>query len=158
MDGKVLVEFLINTKVCKVDEMQGCTSEEIDRLEKLAGIRLPKAYREFLLAIGRRAGKLFQGTDILFPALDGVRDAAIHLLHENGETFRLPSDAFVFSMHQGYEFDYFIASQGDDPPVYQYVEGSGSPALIWPSFSEFLRESIALHAQAASGEGRSSDF
>jgi hypothetical protein len=50
-------------------------------------------------------------------------------------------------MHQGYEFDYFIASEGGDPPVYQYVEGNGRPLRVWNSFSDFLRKSIGSHAK-----------
>lgn len=55
--------------------------------------------------------------------------------HPRVGRFTLPADAFVFSMHQGYEFNFFVICEGNDPPVYKYVEGGGPPVLVWDSFS-----------------------
>ncbi len=79
-------------------------------------------------------------------AINGLKEEAENLLEENGEDFVLPDGVFVFLMHQGYEFDFFSTKEGDDPPVYQYVEGNGSPVLTWKSFSAFLKNSIELHS------------
>lgn len=35
----------------------------------------------------------------------------------------LPADAFVFLMHQGYQFSFFALAKGDDPAVSSYLEG-----------------------------------
>jgi SMI1-KNR4 cell-wall len=76
----------------------------------------------------------------------GLQEEAVALLNYNNEDFILPTDAFVFSMHQGYEFKYFKTSEGDDPPVYQYVEGNGHPpVMVWNSFSSYLTYCIAQH-------------
>lgn len=151
MDKKEIVTLLNDYKIATNNEIQGFTELEVEQCEKALGSKLPNQYREFLLAIGHNAGLLFQGTDILFRNVDQLlelRKDAEDLLAENEETFILPTDAFVFSMHQGYEFNYFVLSEGDDPPVYQYVEGDGSPVLVWDSFSTFLRKSIISCAQA----------
>lgn len=146
MKKEVLVSALIDAKICERSDIQAATLEEVTMLEDALGTKLPAQYREFLLGIGHGAGRFLKGTDIFLPALDGLRDEASDLLSENNEDAELSSDAFVFSMHQGYEFTYFKTSEGDDPPVYQYVEGNGPPALTWNTFNEYLREQIARHS------------
>lgn len=151
MDKKEIVSLLSENKIANDNEIQGFTASEVEQCEQALGSKLPNQYREFLLAIGHDAGLLFQGTDILFRNVDNLlelRKEAEDLLAENEETFILPMDAFVFSMHQGYEFNFFVISEGNDPPVYQYVEGDGPPVLVWDSFSTFLRKSINSCAQA----------
>ena len=51
-------------------------------------------------------------------------------------------------MHQGYEFLYFPIDQGDDPPVFYYLEGENLPTKKWESFSAFLIKSLQDHEQA----------
>ncbi|TVX94892.1 SMI1/KNR4 family protein [Cohnella terricola] len=151
MDKKAIVSLLTEYNIANDSEIQGFTASEVKKCEQALGLKLPDQYHEFLLAIGHYAGLLFQGTDILFRNVGDLlelRKEAEDLLIENEETFILPTDAFVFSMHQGYEFNFFVISEGNDPPVYQYVEGDGPPVLVWDSFSAFLRKSINSCAQA----------
>lgn len=108
-------------------------------------------YRNFLLEIGHRAGLLFQGTDIFLGSIKELTKEAKGLLEENQESFNLPEDAFVFSMHQGYEFNYFRFSEGNNPPVYQYIEGEGEPKLAWDSFSSFLSDQINITSEFVRG-------
>lgn len=42
---------------------------------------------------------------------NGIGDLLV-MLGENQDSFNLPEDAFVFSMHQGFEFNYFRFSEG----------------------------------------------
>ncbi|WP_082591422.1 SMI1/KNR4 family protein [Duganella sp. Root198D2] len=147
MKKEVLISSLVDAGICHLDEVRGVTPEEVARLEANIGKSLPSEYREFLSGVGRGAGRFLNGTDIFFAALDGLREDAIQLLRENEEDASLPDDAFVFSMHQGYEFTYFKISDGDDPPVYQYVEGNGSPSLAWNSFNDFLVDAIAQNSR-----------
>lgn len=147
MNKETLISTLIGTKICPESDIRGATLEDVTALERAIERDLPAQYREFLWAIARGAGKFLQGTDIFLSALGGLKEEAISLLQENEEGIELPSDAFVFSMHQGYEFTYFNTSDGADPPVYQYVEGNGPPVLTWDSFSAFLSDSIAQHTQ-----------
>lgn len=151
MDKKEIVNLLTEYNIANVKEIQGFSASEVEACEQALNSKLPSQYREFLLAMGHDAGLLFQGTDILFQHVDQLlelRKEAEDLLAENKETFALPKDAFVFSMHQGYEFNFFVLSEGNAPPVYQYVEGEGPPVLVWDSFSTFLSKSIHSCAQA----------
>jgi len=154
MDNKEIISLLSENKIANNKEIKGFTASEVEQCEQAIGAKLPNQYREFLLAIGHAAGLLFQGTDILFRNVENLlelRKDAEELLAENEETFVLPADAFVFSMHQGYEFNFFVISEGNDPPVYQYVEGDGPPVLVWDRFSAFIRNSINSCAQAIEG-------
>ena len=47
-------------------------------------------------------------------------------------------------MHHGYELNYFL-SVGDEPPVFQFVEGWKSVSNPWPAFSDFIAAAIRSH-------------
>lgn len=153
MDQKALVSTLIKKGICAAGEIGGCSPQEVWSLEQSVGMSLPAQYKEFLLAIGHGAGKFFRGTCILYrDDISDIQEYAAMLMqqeedeeNENG-CCTLPDDAFVFSMHQGYEFNFFKVTDGDDPPVYQYVEGNGPPYMVWPSLSDFLNYWIEQHA------------
>ena len=85
---------------------------------------------------------------IFYDDIFGLRKSAYSLLEENGlDVSLLPKNAYVFFMHQGYQFLYFITENGvDDPFVYYFTEGGEKKiiksemrlsewleALIWPS-------------------------
>jgi len=142
-----LVSEILETGLAVEQDIRCCSFEDVASLE--AGVKkaLPLAYKDYLLKIGRGAGRFFQGTDIFYPGVKDLKNEAIELLEENEEKFGLPDDAFVFSMHQGYEFLYFMLSENDDPEVYQYVEGEGEPMKVWSSFSSFVNEALSQHIQ-----------
>lgn len=141
-----LIDELLRTGLATKRDIQGCADEEIASLEAAYGA-LPNAYLKFLLELGNGAGEFMQGTDVFYRSLRGLKEDAIELLKENEEEFDFPEDAFVFSMHQGYEFLYFRLSDGDDPGIYQYVEGQGTPQKVWSSFTEFIHDALMLHVQ-----------
>ena len=57
----------------------------------------------------------------------------------------MPDDAFVFSMHQGYIFEYFRLKDGDDPPVHSFLETEPDARIISGSFSEYLKARVAAY-------------
>jgi len=140
-----LVNEMLRAGLASEKDIQGCSDEELSSLKVSVGHILPNAYEQFLLKFGKGAGEFMQGTDIFYPSIKGLKEEAIELLKENEEEFSLPEDAYVFSMHQGYEFLYFKLSGGDDPEVYQYVEGNGKPEKVWSSFTEFMQQSLKQH-------------
>ena len=129
------------------DYIRGCSPQELVDLEARLNLRLPDTYKQFLLTMGHQAGALFRGTDIFYRHLAGLRGMAEELLREDETSFELPDDAFVFAVHQGYQFMYFHTLSGtdDDPAIYHYEEGEGMPKKRWSSFSEFVLNSIADH-------------
>lgn len=143
-----IVKTLFDTGLAKPGGVVGCTPDEIHRLEQKFGVTLPAVYREFLEKMGKNAGMLFRGTNVFYNRLFELRTDSEELLAENQESFHLSEDAFVFLMHQGYEFMYFSTNAGDDPPVFQYVEGMGPPSEVCSSFSAFLVDSVQKHVSA----------
>ncbi len=67
---------------------------------------LPASYKAYLLMAGRRPPRGWLGTDCTVGELADVRVWAEEVLRENGQP-PLPAQAFVFMMHQGYQFYYF---------------------------------------------------
>lgn len=142
-----VTERLDITGLANKFSVRGCSAKEIGALEKFFGVQFPESYKNFLACIGKQGGELFMGTDCFYDDLRNLRSAAESLLKENEENFTLPQDSFVFSMHQGYEFMFFPTNAGEDPPIFQYVEGQGPPQKQWLSFTDFLWESIEQHAK-----------
>ncbi|HVH32753.1 MAG TPA: SMI1/KNR4 family protein [Tahibacter sp.] len=140
-----IVAALVDGQICERSQIVGSSPQQIAALEQSAGAALPLAYRHFLAAAGEDAPGFFTGTSFFRSQIGGLHAAANALLEENGETVRLSADAFVFAMHQGYVFHYFLLSEGDDPPIYMYDEGNGPPAKLCDTYSEYLRDSIGWH-------------
>ncbi len=133
---KALAERL---EVINTTEVQGCTEAEIQSLEDALHIQLPEAYREFLGWIGKLRGALTTDNH-------GWRDnylidlqvGAQQILWENNFPQKLPSNAYVFSMHEGFIFYFFNLNGDDNPPLYSYMEGETEFRKEFCSFIEFL--------------------
>lgn len=143
-----LASAIVSSGIARPGELTGCTPEEIASLERKFGIKLPELYRDWLRTMGRSAGHYLQGSDAFYPALLELRDWATELLAENGNPFSLADDAFVFLMHQGYQFLYFrTGSQNPDPPVMYYFEGKPQ-SQAWPNISGYFQQVLEDHRKA----------
>ncbi|WP_293156931.1 MULTISPECIES: SMI1/KNR4 family protein [unclassified Microcoleus] len=140
---------LIELKLVRQDELVGCTRDEVIAIEQLLGISFPPAYQEFLLSMGCSAGKFLRGSDCFFDRLPQLQEWAVELLKENNFAESLPEDAFIFFMHQGYQFSFFRLSEGADPPTYSYCEGTNETSFIksHESFSDFLATEVEIYAK-----------
>ena len=141
----LILNELVTSGVVKASDLRGLSENEIAAIEKIHGRSLPAAYRAFLARAGRGAGVFLAGTDLFVPSLHELRHWTLELFRECDINFPLSPTHFVFGMHQGYEALFFDSSTGDDPPVYQFVEGQGPPRVVWPSFTAYLREVAAQH-------------
>jgi hypothetical protein len=50
-----------------------CTIEEVNQLETSLQIKLPEAYREYLLTMGKYSGKINEGTDCFYDDLACIK-------------------------------------------------------------------------------------
>lgn len=142
-------EQLEELKLVSPNEFSPSNQDEVIWLEQQLGISLPKAYQEFLLWLGHGAGQFLRGSDCFFKHLLDLQEWAVELLQENNFPEPLPEDAFVFLMHQGYQFSFFRLSEGDDPPTYSYCEGTNQTSFIrsHERFSDFLAIEVEIHAK-----------
>ncbi len=140
---------LIELKLALPDELLGCTQDEVIELERQLDICLPKAYQEFLLSMGHGAGRFLRGSDCFFKHLPELQNWSVELLQENNFSEFMPEYAFVFLMHQGYQFSFFRLSEGDDPPTYSYCEGINQTSFIrsHERFSDFLVSEVEIHGK-----------
>lgn len=142
--GSLVADELIRMMIANISTIQGCSPQEIDELKAKQGVGfLPKLYVEYLAVLGRKAGNLDVGSDCFYPHLLRLKEWAQELLEENNCPLRLPDDAFVCLMHQGYQFLYFLTDDNnEDPPVFYYMEGhdyqSEMPIRHMEHLSEFL--------------------
>lgn len=115
-----------------------CSTAELDRVEREASAPLPAAYKAYLLVAGREPPTAWVGSDCTIHDLPKLFAGAQHLLEENKQP-ALPKQAFVFIMHQGYQFKYFIADgSSDDPPVFHYLEGEPETVQQFERLSDLL--------------------
>jgi hypothetical protein len=133
-----VVEVLLDRKVAQPENIHGCTQEELGMVTKDVMTSLPRIYQMFLLGMGRGAGRFYEGSHIFYPSMLGLKAVANEMLEEEEKELTLPADAIVFVMHQGYQFLFIRSSEGDDPPVYYYMEGAGEFVKKARCFSEFL--------------------
>ncbi|MGB1249872.1 MAG: SMI1/KNR4 family protein [Candidatus Promineifilaceae bacterium] len=117
-----------------------CTNEEIETLELYYQIALPSTYRDFLQTLGQGAGEFLKGSHFLYKHLPDLQIGAREILAETTLLPLLPEDAFIFFMHQGYEFMFFRLSEGNNPPVYQFHEARPQHefVLFADSFTDYL--------------------
>ena len=118
-----------------VQGVRGCTPEEIAQVEAQARLTLPATYKDFLSHLGVSAGRFLQGSDFAVTQLPGANRHARELVQSAGSV--LPPTAFVFLMHQGYEFLFFDTAEGGDPEVFRFEEG-GDIQKVGMTFSTWF--------------------
>lgn len=134
---------LVSSGLVTEYQLQGCSPDEISVLESHYAVTLPAMYRAFLTVAGRGAGTLLLGTDFTSPLLLGLREGAEELLRDSGSAVTLPRDAFVFLMHQGYQFSTVGTGPDlDDAPVSSFTEGDDALTQTDPTFSAFLDRTL----------------
>ncbi len=116
----------------------GCSSGDVSAIEAAVKLVLPGSYRFFLERCGKCAGEFLVGTDWEYDVLVELQEDALNLLDEAPPDLFLPEDAFVFAMHQGYQFLFLRCGEGDDPPVLYYLDENQAFEEVAPSFSRWF--------------------
>ena len=138
MNVSATIAQLRSSGLCPPRSTRGCAPSAIEHLELAWGRQLPSAYKVFLRALGEGAGAFLRGSDFTCPEIGSVNSAARELAAESNLT--LPDHAFVFFMHQGYQFIFFLLDEENDPQVYAFEEGDSALRPIGLSFSQWLAE------------------
>jgi hypothetical protein len=115
-----------------------CSASEVEQVEHHLGVSLPAAYKAYLRIAGTGPPAAWVGSDCTVRHLPGLRGGAERLLRECGQP-PLPEAAFVFLMHQGYQFFYLLADgSSDDPSVFYYLEGEPQVVRRFDRFSDLV--------------------
>lgn len=122
------------------NNVRPCTNDEVQSLERSLGIKLPKAYQEFLLWMGRGGGFLGGEEFDWMRVRDDNRRKAIEIMEFCNYPNPLSDDAIIFLVYQGIDaFAFIRASEGDNPPVHLFGEGESHDQITW-NFSKDLEE------------------
>ena len=147
MNLENIKQQIITSNLAGEDELIGCTQQEVKDIEKAIGHQLPVSYQNFLILMGKNAGQFLRGSDCFYPDILDLNTGAKEILSENDFPETLPDDAFVFFIHQGYQFSFFRLGEGNDPPIYYFTEGESNLSFMksHEKFTNFLTTEIELH-------------
>jgi len=117
-----------------------CDDWLVKDLEQQLGIKLPAAYKAFLLLAGHDFTPFHGSQYTLDDDLSELQRNGQNIFRKDHEM--LPLGSFVFFVHQGFVIRFFLLEDGDDPPVFEYVKGWPPAKQLAPRFSEFLKSEI----------------
>jgi hypothetical protein len=120
-----------------------CDEWQVQDAEQQLRVKLPPAYKAFLLIAGQGFGP-FEGSHYAFEDdLAELQRVGRRILQR--DQAELPPDAFVFFVHQGFVVRFFLLDEDDDPAVNEYVEYErpGKPVKqLARRFTDFLLHEI----------------
>lgn len=119
---ETFAEYLILFGEADEDSIKGASLKEINKLESNLNIKLPEIYKQFLIKMGKKAGRYGRGEYMFINSLEQIQTNANNLLEDDkSELFPLTNN-FTFFMHEDYDFLFFPLNQGDNPPIYRYLD------------------------------------
>ena len=136
------IKRLKESSIVEDGNITGCAKDEISEIEQKAGVDLPTAYVMFLEEMGQSAGDFQRGDDLFYPDMIGLQSAMQEIIAEKNSSVELTGSDFVFAGHHGYVYLLFDTQNGEDPPVYRYIEGNDELEQVFEGFSEWLESSI----------------
>ena len=131
------LEQIINRFKNRNVKLMGCIKNEINIIEEnITREKLPDCYIEFLEIMGKdiiedpnssnyfEYGN-FKGSYVFYKDLEdnNNENGLKGLLLEDESELQVPQNAFIFYGHQGYIYAFFKLDEGNNPPVYAYIEG-----------------------------------
>ncbi|SIQ92629.1 SMI1-KNR4 cell-wall [Pontibacter lucknowensis] len=122
---------------------EGSTIESIEKEQNKRGIRLPKAYKDFLRVCGEGAAQLFCGDVIELRHLDYINDSGRET-YEAAFGQKCPSNIFFILEHHGYSYCYFKLNDGDNPDLYLLVYGDEVTNELFGKIDHLLDYKIGL--------------
>lgn len=129
-------------------KLEPCTEAEIASLESQFSITLPLAYREYLLWTGH-SQNFISFTNHTYYATQYTRLWLRDEFSKLKPHLHLPEDMFVFAFDVSPMGCFFRAKEGDNPPVYIFIEPElkryfqDAPKESWPPAWQFLYKAEA---------------
>jgi len=117
-----------------------CDKWQVRDIEQQLEVQLPASYKAFLLLAGSGFAA-FEGSHYAVEdELQELQKVGRRVLQKDGG--ELPSGAFVFFVHHGYVVRFFLLNDGNDPSVYEYVQGWAPIKQLAARFSEFVLQEV----------------
>lgn len=136
---------LIEKEYGRLTTFSGYDEEEVASVEAKLGGRFSEVFRQYLLEMAKNPGELFRGSDLAtLNELEVHRVRAEELLAETDSNLRLPANAAVFLIHQGYLIVYVLAAGGFDAPPMQWIEQQQEPSLAATGFAQLVEAELEL--------------
>ena len=142
---KKVIKFYKANKYLKKYKPRGCSLDEICKLEKELGFKLPAAYIEYLRWAGKDYQGLFIGSDAFIDDVLENNEALEETLLERKFEHFDQKPYVCFFCHQGYVFKWFYQTDNEDDPIcYEYAEMiDGIKFGVSGKFSDVLFKKIS---------------
>jgi hypothetical protein len=118
-----------------------CDEWAIRELEQQLGVEFPPAYRAFVALAGNGCEPLEGSHYAVEDDLASLQRSAGRIMKHDG--LDLLTDAFVFLVHQGHAFNFFLLNDGEDPAVYEYVQGMPPVRQVAPRLTEWFANEVS---------------
>lgn len=135
---EALAQMIIDAGLAQQSDLHGFSEIQIKDLERTHNIVLPEAYKSFLRAMGNSSEEIFYSFSFVYPGIEKQRSFAYELAKQSEK--QLSPSSFVFLVDDAM-FLYFDTTNGDDPPVYRFVERQ-DPSIVSDSFSQWLSDFV----------------
>ena len=80
-------------------------------------------------------GSVFTGEDLYYETVLELKDIFAEFLEYEKVEWEVPDNIFIFWTHHDYKFYFFDVTEGDDPPIYVFIQGQKLPLKTAESFS-----------------------
>jgi SMI1 / KNR4 family (SUKH-1) len=157
------INLLTGKWAYRLNEISGCSEEEIKFIESKYSISLPESYRVFLSEFGHMSKSFFLSFEIAYDYPLELTEFFYSQISNSEDEYIPPTDVpenmFVFASYLYEDFYFFFTdTSSDDPPVYlsNTAQGGGEPFTykkLDDSVWDFLEECIKYYEDGKK-EGR----
>lgn len=151
---QILAQKIVQSGMSPQNHIRGLTDDEIAEIENSFKLSFPGSYKEFLRTMGGSSDKVFYSVNFVFPGLAEQMSCPYELLA--AANLQLPPSAFVFLIEDA-RFLFFDANEGEDPPVYEFIEARGI-VKIADTFSLWLSDYVMKEIELDLYNQKSSTF
>ena len=116
----------------------GASKEEVAALESQIGLKLPEAYRQYLVWMGRDFNGIFRGSNWFISDIESNREVLRGLLEEIGSSYELAPSHIVFFTHQGDMAAWFDAMGNEANPKCWFINDGMQEPCMSGNFTEVL--------------------
>lgn len=141
VENYLYMDFLLGFKE-EFEVKDACSEQEVNEIETSLGIKFPRAYREVYLILGKWYGfSVIDDNSYKYPDYKGMKEGAETIVSESDIDLDLGNDILVFGCVESVGAIYFLKlSEGEDPPVYEYLEDDEGPTMVAESYSSFIKK------------------